>query len=163
MRFLVRERIFGIGDDFWIEDEHGRRAFLVDGKALRMRQTFQLKDQQGEVVTTVRRKVLTLWPSMRVEHGRHGDHMVTVRKKRFTLFRDRFRAPLAGGGELTVNGNVLDKEFDIEHDGRPVARISRKWFRIRDTYAVDIDDGYADVPMLLSVAISVDALMERSG
>lgn len=162
MRFLVRERVFGIGDDFWVEDEHGRRVFLVDGKKLRLRQTFQLKDEQGEMVTVVRRKLISLWHSMEVRSGQSGERLVTVRKKRFTLLRDRFRVLLADGGELTVHGNVLDKEFDIEHEGRRLARISRKWFRIRDTYAVDVDeqDPGADLAMLLSVAISVDALIE---
>jgi len=163
MRFLVRERVFGVGDDFWVEDEHGRRVFLVDGKKLRLRQTFQLKDENHEVVTVVRRRMVSLWPTMDVLHGRHGERLVTVRKKRFTLLRDRFRVRPADGGDMTVHGNVLDKEFDIERDGRRLARVSRKWFRIRDTYAVDIDEREpdADVPTLLSVAISVDALTER--
>ena len=47
MRFLVRDRLLGIGDDYWIEDEHGRKAFLVDGKAMRLRDTFELKDRRG--------------------------------------------------------------------------------------------------------------------
>lgn len=161
MRYLVRERIFGIGDDYWIEDEHGQRAFLVDGKALRVRQTFQLKDVQGEVVAVIRRKMLSLWESMTVERG--GEQLVTVRKKRFTPLRDRFRARLAGGAKLTVHGNVLDKEYDIEVEGKREARISRKWFRVRDTYAVDIEAPDADVPMLLSVAVCVDALTQQRG
>jgi uncharacterized protein YxjI len=28
MRYLVRERVFSIGDDFWITDEQGNRVFL---------------------------------------------------------------------------------------------------------------------------------------
>ena len=159
MRYLVRERIFGIGDDYWIEDEHGQHAFLVDGKALRVRQTFQLKDVQGEVVAVIRRKMLSLWESMEAE--RDGEDLVKVRKKRFTPLRDRFRAELGNGAKLTVHGNVIDKEYDIEHEGRRVARISRKWFRVRDTYAVDIEDPDADVAMLLSVAVCVDALTDH--
>jgi uncharacterized protein YxjI len=30
----MREKMFAIGDDFWIEDENGERAVRVDGKAL---------------------------------------------------------------------------------------------------------------------------------
>lgn len=156
MRYLVRERIFGIGDDFWIDDEHGAHAFLVDGKALRVRQTFELKDVQGEVVAVIRRKMISLRETMTVERG--GQPLVTVRKKRFTPLRNRFRAELADGGTLSVHGNVLDKEYDIEHGGRRAARISRKWFRVRDTYAVDVEQPDADVPLLLSVAVCVDAL-----
>ena len=31
----MREKMFSIGDDFWIETGDGQRAFKVDGKALR--------------------------------------------------------------------------------------------------------------------------------
>ncbi|WP_314175909.1 LURP-one-related/scramblase family protein [Streptomyces winkii] len=156
MRYLVRERIFGIGDDYWIDDEYGEHAFLVDGKALRVRQTFQLKDAQGEVVAVIRRKMISLWETMEIERG--GERLATVRKKRFTLLRNRFKARLADGGALSVHGNVLDKEYDIELGGGRLARISRKWFRVRDTYAVDIEQPGADVPLLLSLAVCVDAL-----
>jgi uncharacterized protein YxjI len=156
MRYLVRERIFGIGDDYWIDDEHGEHAFLVDGKALRVRQTFQLKDVQGEVVAVIRRKMISLWETMEIE--RDGARLATVRKKRFTPLRNRFKARLADGGALSVHGDVLHKEYDIELGGGRLARISRKWFRVRDTYAVDVEQPDADVPLLLSLAVCVDAM-----
>ncbi|MFC4495712.1 LURP-one-related/scramblase family protein [Streptomyces ovatisporus] len=156
MRYLVRERIFGIGDDFWIDDEHGRRAFLVDGKALRVRQTFELKDAEGEVVAVIRRKMISLWGTMEVE--RDGKALATVRRKRLTPLRHRFRARLADGTTLTVHGSVLDKEYDIEAGGHRLARVSRKWFRVRDTYAVDVRRPDADVPLLLSLAVCIEAL-----
>lgn len=156
MRYLVRERIFGIGDDYWIDDEQGEHAFLVDGKALRVRQTFQLKDVEGEVVAVIRRKMISLWETMEIERG--GEKLATVRKKRFTPLRHRFKARLADGGTLSVHGNVIDKEYDIELGGGRLARISRKWFRVRDTYAVDIEQPGSDVPLLLSLAVCIDAL-----
>jgi hypothetical protein len=33
----MRQKLVAFGDDFWIEDESGRRAFKVDGKMLRVR------------------------------------------------------------------------------------------------------------------------------
>ena len=32
-------KTFSIGDDFWIENNRGERAFTVDGKTLRVRDT----------------------------------------------------------------------------------------------------------------------------
>jgi LURP-one-related len=46
-RYRLRQKMLSIGDDFWIEDEEGERVFRVDGKALRLRQTFHLEDLQG--------------------------------------------------------------------------------------------------------------------
>ena len=42
-KYRMREKVFAIGDDFWIEDDSGERAFKIDGKALRVRDTFVLE------------------------------------------------------------------------------------------------------------------------
>ena len=46
-RYQMRGKLLAIGDDFWIEDESGRRAYKVDGKAARVRDTFVLRDADG--------------------------------------------------------------------------------------------------------------------
>ncbi len=56
MRYLVRERLFSITDDFWVTDEQGSKVFLVDGKALRLRETFELKDASGDTLATIRKR-----------------------------------------------------------------------------------------------------------
>lgn len=158
MRYLVRERAFGVGDDFWVEDEYGQRAFLVDGKALRLRETFELKDREGNVLAVIRKKAVSLRDTMRVE--RDGEVMVTVREKRLTPLRTVYRAELATGEELDIRGDLLGKEYDIEHRGERLARVSRKWFRLRDTYAVQVEREDADPVMLIAIAVCVDRLME---
>ena len=83
MKYLVRDRLLGIGDDYWIEDEHGHKAFLVDGKAMRLRDTFELKDTQGQVLIDIRRRMFALRDTMVVERG--GEPLATVRRKRLSL------------------------------------------------------------------------------
>ncbi|MDR3035519.1 MAG: LURP-one-related family protein [Kitasatospora sp.] len=160
MRYLVRERFLAVGEDFWIEDEHGDRAFLVDGKAMRVRDTFELKDPAGAVLLVIRQKLVSLRPAMTIEQP-GGKLVATVRKKRLTVLRERYRAELADGSELDIKGNVIDKEFDIEYEGERLARISKKWFRVRDTYAVDVARDDADPALLIACAVSVDSLEER--
>ena len=43
----MREKLVSFGNDFWIEDENGRRAFKVDGKMLRVRDTLFFEDLSG--------------------------------------------------------------------------------------------------------------------
>ncbi|MFR9672988.1 LURP-one-related/scramblase family protein [Streptomyces sp. TR02-1] len=159
MRYLVRERVFGIGEDFWVEDEHGERVFLVDGKALRLRETFELKDREGGVLAVIRKKAVSLRDTMRVE--RDGEVIATVREKLLTPMRSVYRAELANGEELEIRGDLLGKEYDIEYEGRRLARVSRKWFRVRDTYAVQVEQEDADPVVLIAVAVCVDRLMEE--
>ena len=42
---------------------------------------------------------------------------------------------------MTAQGNIVDHEFEIEADGTKVAEVSKKWFRVRDTYGVEVAPG----------------------
>ncbi|EST26191.1 LURP-one-related/scramblase family protein [Streptomyces niveus] len=159
MKYLVRDKIFAIGDDYWIEDEQGRQAFLVDGKALRLRDTLELKDPQGHVLVTLRQKLLSLRDAMTIE--RDGEPLATIRKKRLSLLRNHYRVALADGSELDVSGRILDREFAIEYDGELLAHVSRRWFRVRETYAVDVIRDDADTSLLIAVTVCVIRMAEK--
>ena len=154
-RYLVREKIFAIGDDFWITDSDGNQVFLVDGKALRLRQTFELKDTYGAVLTTGRRKLIAIRDTMEIEHD--GQVVATVRKALVSPLHHRSVIDLDDGSQLEAVGNLLDKEFDIQAGGQPIAHISRAWFRVRDSYGVDIAPGQNDA-LLLSIAVCLDRI-----
>jgi len=59
-RFRMQQRLLSVGDDYWIEDEQGNRCYLVDGKALRLRDTWVLKDVQDHEVATIRERKLNV-------------------------------------------------------------------------------------------------------
>ncbi|WP_328544501.1 LURP-one-related/scramblase family protein [Streptomyces europaeiscabiei] len=159
MRFLVRDRLLGIGDDYWIEDEHGRKAFLVDGKAMRLRDTFELKDTQGHVLIDIRRKMFALRDTMVIE--RESETLATVRRKRLSLLRNHYRVTMADGTELDVSGKILNREFVIEYDGELLAHISRRWLRVRETYGLDVVRDDADPALLIAVTVCVINLAEK--
>lgn len=159
MRLLVRDRILGIGDDYWIEDEHGAKLFLVDGKAMRLRDTFELKDAQGRVLIDIHQKMLSLRDTMVIERG--GEALAKVRRKRLSLLRNHYRVTLVDGTELDVSGKILDREFAVEYDGELLAVISRRWLSVVDTYGIDVVRDDADPALLIAVAVCVIHLAEK--
>ncbi|MGW8729363.1 LURP-one-related/scramblase family protein [Streptomyces sp. NPDC055808] len=159
MKYLVRDKIFAIGDDYWIETEDGRQAFLADGKALRLRDTLELKDPAGRVLITLREKMFSLRDAMTIE--RDDQTLATVRRKRLSLLRNHYRVRLVEGTELDVTGRILDREFTIEYDGELLAHVSRKWFRVRETYAVNVVREDADVALMIAVVICVIRMDEK--
>jgi len=155
MRYAVREKLFSIGDDFWITDEQGGKAFLVDGKVLRLRQTLEIQDPDGRVLVTVRKKLIAVHETMEIE--RDGAVVATVRKALVSPLHHRSTVDLADGSQLEAVGNILDKEFEIRAGGQVLARISRAWFRIRDTYGVDVAPGQDDA-LFLAIAVVLDRI-----
>ncbi|MCX4534077.1 LURP-one-related family protein [Streptomyces sp. NBC_00841] len=159
MRFLVRERLFAVGDDYWIEDVDGRKVFLVDGKAMRVRDTFELKDTQGRTLVEIRQKLLSLRDTMLIE--RDGEQLAKVKRKRLSLLRNHYRVTLVDGTELDVSGKILDREFAIDYDGELLAQISRRWLTVRDTYGIDVVREDADAALLIAVSVCVIVLADK--
>jgi uncharacterized protein YxjI len=62
-----------------------------------------------------------------------------------------------GGSDLDVKGNIVDHEYTIERGHDRVAEVSKRWFRVRDTYGIEIAPGQ-DVPLVLAVAVCVDRM-----
>ena len=153
VHYQMRERMISIGDDYWIEDQAGNRAFKVDGKALRLRDTWRLEDADGREVATIRERKLSIRDAVKIDlNGRK----VTV-KKALVGIRDRFHVEVDGGPDLKVHGNIVDHEYEIERDGDTVAVVSKKWFRLRDTYGVEVRDPELAV-LVLAVTVAVDAM-----
>ena len=78
-RYRMRQKLVAFGDDFWIEDENGRRAFKVDGKMLRVRDTLFFEDVQGRELCKIQEKLLRIKDTKIVE-GPNGEHLATVKK-----------------------------------------------------------------------------------
>ncbi|MER5947393.1 LURP-one-related family protein [Streptomyces sp. NPDC001904] len=160
MRYEVRERLFAVGEDYWIEDENGHKAFLVDGKAMRLRDTFELKGSDGRVLIDIHQKMFALRDTMVIE--RADQELARVKRKRLSLLRNHYRVALADGEtELDVSGKILDREFAVEYEGELLAEISRRWLRVRDTYGVNVIREDADPALLIAVAVCVIHLAEK--
>jgi uncharacterized protein YxjI len=157
-RYQMREKLFAIGDDFWIETEEGRRAFKVDGKALRLRSTFSLEGPSGDELFKIQEKKLRIRDTMEIE--REGQTVATVKKALITPLRDRFAIELHDGGELSAKGNIVDHEYEIERDGETVATVSKRWFRIRDTYGIEVAPGENDA-LILAATVCIDEMSDR--
>ena len=56
----MREKLLSIGDDYWVENEDGERAYKVDGKAVRVRRTFVLEDASGDEVARIQERKLSI-------------------------------------------------------------------------------------------------------
>ena len=154
-RYQMREKLFSIGDDFWIQTEGGERAFKVDGKALRIRSTFVLETPSGEELFKIQEKKLRIRDTMEIE--RDGETAARIKKALITPLRDRFTIELADGRELTAKGNIVDHEYEIERDGETVAEISKRWFRIRDTYGIEIASEENDA-LILAATVCIDEM-----
>lgn len=154
-KYRMREKVFAIGDDFWIENEDGERRFRVNGKALRVRDTLVLEDASGAELFSIQEKKLHIHDTMKIE--RDGSTVATVKKALISPLRERFSIEVEGGKEMEAKGNIVDHEYKIERDGDTVAEVSKRWFRVRDTYGIEIAPGQDDA-LILAATVCIDQM-----
>ncbi len=154
--YQMREKLVSIGDDYWIENNRGEKVYKVDGKALRIRQTLIFEDRQGRELAKIQERMLRIKDSMEVEDP-NGQQIAMVKKALITPLRDRWVVKIHGGPDLEVKGNILDHEYTIGEGRDKVAEVSKKWFRIRDTYGVEIEPGQDDI-LILAVTACIDQM-----
>jgi uncharacterized protein YxjI len=151
-RYRMVEKLVSIGDDFYIQNDMGQRVFKVDGKALRVRDTLYFRDMEGNEVCKIQQRLARVRDSMEIE-GPDGRQVAMVHKAMITPLRDRFVVKVGSGPELDVQGNILAHEYRIGN----VASVSKKWFRVRDSYGVEIAPGRDDV-VILAVTVCIDQM-----
>ncbi len=154
--YRMHEKFVSIGDDYWIENEEGKREFYVDGKAFRLRNTLVLKDEQGRDLYKIQERLLKLRDTMDIK--RADDSLAATIKKAFiNILRDKWEVEIPDGPEMEVRGDILDHEYRIDVEGQQIAEISKKWFHIRDTYGVEIEPGQ-DSALILAIAAALDQM-----
>ena len=155
-RYQMRQKLFSIGDDFYIKNESGQNVYKVDGKVLRVRDKLVFKDMQGNKVCQIQERMLRIKDTMAIEDG-DGNEIAKVKKALITPVRDRWTIKIRNGPDLDVQGNILDHEYEIKEGRRKVAQVSKKWFRVRDTYGVEVAPDQEDV-VILAVTVVVDMM-----
>ncbi|MBK8422073.1 LURP-one-related family protein [Candidatus Villigracilis saccharophilus] len=155
-RYKIRQNLISIGDDFWIENEAGQKVFKVDGKVLRIRKTLVFEDINGNTLCQIKERLLTIKDTMVVEDA-NGKDLAVIKKALIAPLRDKWDVKVKNGPDLVVQGNILDHEYSIKQGWSKVAEISKKWFRLTDTYGVEIDPGQNDI-LILAVAVAIDMM-----
>jgi len=157
--YQMRQKMVAFGNDFWIENDKGQKVFKVNGKALRIRQTLIFEDAQGKELCKIQERMLRIKDSMEIE-GPNGEQLALVKKAMITPLRERWVVKVRNGPDLDVQGNILDHEYSIGEGRDKVAEVSKKWFRLRDTYGVSIDPGQDDA-LILAVAVCIDEMVHE--
>jgi uncharacterized protein YxjI len=156
--YRMQQKVFALGDDYWVENDEGERAFKVDGKVLRLRNTFVLEDPSGAEVYKVQKKLLHIRDTMQIERG--GQTVASIKKALITPFRERYSISVENGDDMEAKGNIVDHEYKIERGGVRVAEVSKRWFRVRDTYGIEVAPGQDDA-LIIAVTVCIDQMAHR--
>jgi uncharacterized protein YxjI len=151
MRYLMKQKLFSWGDDFYIKDASGRDVFFVDGKAFSFGNQLSFQDLNGNELVFIKQRLLSWGPTYEIYRG---DQLYAVIKKElFTFFKCSFTVDVPGPDDLQAEGDFLDHEYEFNRHGNSVALVSKNWFSWTDTYGVDIAEDEDDILILASTVV----------
>ncbi|MDB6150242.1 MAG: hypothetical protein JWQ44_1690 [Chthoniobacter sp.] len=151
MRYVMKQKMFALGDDFRIKDENDDDRFFVDGRAFSIGKKLSFQDMSGNELAFIRQRLLAWGPTYEISKG--GEVVATVKKKHFTLFRCKFSVDVPGPDDLEAQGSFIDYDYKLTRGHAVAAEVSKRWFTLRDTYGVEIADGEDEVLILASTVV----------
>jgi uncharacterized protein YxjI len=155
MRYIMKQKILSLTDSFTIQDADGNPVYEVKGKLLSIGDRLDFHTMDGQKVASIRQKVLSI--KTRYFIYRNGQKRARMKKRRFTLIRDKFRVDVFGAPDLEIVGSVLEHNYRFVQQGQEVARVSKQWVSLSDSYGVDVRQGMDDV-LFLACAVVVDLM-----
>jgi len=123
---------------------------------LRVRDTLFFEDVNGTELCKIQQRLLTIRDTMTIE-GPRGETLATVKKALITPLRDRWTVRVGNGPDIQVQGNILNFQYTIGAGGNKIAEVSKRWFRLADTYGVQIEPNQNDI-VILAVTVAIDMM-----
>jgi uncharacterized protein YxjI len=151
-RYRMIERIATRGDDFFIYDDQGQRVFMVDGKKRRVREALILRDMCGAELCRIQHRVERTSDLMEIAEP-NGRCAASVQRTLITPLRDRYVVKIGEEDVFEVAGNIVAYEYRIGD----IAKISKSWFRTRDSYGVEVAAGQ-NVALILAATVCIDQM-----
>jgi uncharacterized protein YxjI len=156
--YVIREKMFRLGEDSDITNESGELMLQVDGKIMSLHQRLILRDPAGREVAQVHRKLAAFRPTYEITID--GKNVAEVRQHLFTPFGERLTIDVPGAGDMGISGDLFGHEFTIQRDGQTAATISKRWLSLTASYAVDVAPGENDL-LILATVLALDLALDR--
>jgi uncharacterized protein YxjI len=153
MKLYLKQKVFSIGDKFFIYDENGEEKYRVEGEIFSFGKKMHVYDLKDREVAFIHQKVMSFLPHYYIE--RNGVEIAQIVKK-LTLFYPKYEIQ---GLNWTIDGDFFDHEYIIKNGDRTVVSVSKQWLTWGDTYEIDIALGEDEINALCT-ALIIDACLE---
>ena len=153
MRYVMRQKLLSLADNFTIKNEQEQDVFLVKGKVFSFGDKLSFQDLAGNELVFIDQRLLNWSPTYEI--WKQGELLAVVKRELFSFIHHRFTVDVPGPNDLEAEGDFLDHEYMITRGGSVVATVSKRWFSWADTYGIEVADGEDDV-LVLATAVVVD-------
>jgi uncharacterized protein YxjI len=159
-RYIMRQRVFALGQDFNINNAAGQPVFKIHGKVRMVKEALKFSDMQGNLLYQLDERVIRIRESFDILKP-DGSLAAKVHNAIVDPLRERFTIEIPGGENMMTMGKVIWAQYDIQRGKKPVGRISKAFSWIgRDQYVVDVLQGENDC-LILAITVVIDMMVSN--
>ena len=155
--YIIEQKILALRDTFGIKDRNGNQLAYVKKQLVSFGPKFWYEDTSGQRLGEIHGKELTIRPSFEI-YDAQNQLRARVKEKLIVLIGSKWWMEDASGREIAkIKGNVWEHDYQVQDpSGGAIAQIHKKWVTIRDSYSVEMLNPAFDPFLVLSYAISLD-------
>jgi len=161
--YIIEQKIAALRDTFGIKDRNGNLLAYVKKKLVSWGPQFYFETPDGSRLGEMKGKVLTVRPIFEIYNPQ--GLVAVVKKKVLKLLGSEWWLEDPSGKEVgRIKGNITEHEFSIQApSGAQIAQINKKWVSIRDSYNVEILSQEIGPFVILAYAIAMDHAQFKVG
>lgn len=166
-RYQIRQKYFALNDSFNVTDSMGNDRYVCRSKMISIPKKFWLETSSGKPLYYVRKKMFHWlgYPKFEIYKGedKDGGLLATVKVK-YSFIGKKVKVSSETFGDYMIVGRtaISNWNFDVrrgDKNGDVVATIEKHFFKIADTYDIDVID--AKDSFIIALAIIVDFLYHK--
>lgn len=147
-KYYIDQKL-AFGDYFSIKDENLEDVFIAEGNFFTFGKKIRIHTVQGEELLLIQEKVFTLLSRFEFIVG---NQVVGEMKRKLTFLKKSYEIT---SPNWEIQGDVWSHNYQILENGRIIATITKKWFRLMDAYEIDVEDSEA-LELILGIVIAID-------
>jgi len=168
IELTVQKKAISLSDgDFKILDSNGNLVLTVDGKVMSIRDKRILRDQAGNILINMRKKLLSLhetWEAYRGEGTSKDNLFFTAGRSSVFQLRTSLEVNLGSNShaDFKVQGSFFERSCTIYQGTAVIAQMRRKYTASnvllgRDTFAVIVNPG-VDYAFIVALVVILDEI-----
>ncbi|HZY94604.1 MAG TPA: LURP-one-related family protein [Candidatus Bathyarchaeia archaeon] len=160
--YIIEQKILALRDTFGIKDQNGNLLAYVKKQLVSFGPKFWYETPDGQHLGEIHGKVIAIRPTFEIYDGQ-GQLRARVKKKILKLLGEAWWMEDSSGNEIAkINGKVLEHDYYMQDlSGGPIAQIHKKWVSVRDSYGLQMLNPTFDPYLAISYAISLDNAEKR--
>ncbi len=160
--YIIEQKILAIRDTFGIKDRNGNLLAYVKKQLVSFGPKFWYETPDGQKVGEIHGKVLTVRPTFEI-YNVQNQLVAQVKKQLLKLIGEAWWMEDPSGNRIAkIKGNIWEHDYVVQDmSGAPIAQIHKKWVTVRDSYSLEMLNPNFDPYLILSYAISLDNTEKR--